>query len=152
MLVCFDCYLNDLRSFLFKEETQKNQLASLAPPHHKTSFNISTLPIGWRQYPHWENARSKGRKLHREKQPTEGDSIESRSLMPMMFLLWMNWGHDLKEQEQEQEIMSDITWTVLSNQRFPPLNLLPAPVNICLNISFKLLQRILLAKLNWGLI
>ena len=31
------------------------------------------------------------------------------------------------------------TWTVLSNHRLPPLNLLPPPVNICLNISFMLL-------------
>ena len=38
----------------------------------------------------------------------------------------------------------DLTWTVLSNQRLPPLNLLPAPVNICLNISFMLLQTIVL--------
>ena len=32
------------------------------------------------------------------------------------------------------------TWTVLSNQRLPPLNLPPPPVNIWLNIPFMLLR------------
>ena len=94
-------------------------------------MSLSTIPIGRRQCPHWENARSRARTLRQDKQQAEEDSLAFLILTDDMIKLLI-WNQMTPEQ-------SFLTWTVLSNHLLPPLNLLPAPVNICLNISFMLL-------------
>ena len=82
-----------------------------------TDFYVKLLmiPIGQRRCLHWESVHSRDHKPRPDKQST-GEKC---------------WFEMLQHQ--------DLTWTVLSNHRLPPLNLLPPPVNICLNISFMLL-------------